>query len=130
MEYLIDLGIDEASLKMMLELNPEIKDLEIGELKEKIAILTNLNCSESQIRNIIITNSLYLSRSNEDVIKLIKRLLELGFKDLNILFDSNPFILNLDAYEIDNYLKVRLEKENLTDIIDDMETHPYLFDEI
>ena len=33
---------------------PLDKDLEVGELKERIAILTNLSCSESQIRNIII----------------------------------------------------------------------------
>ena len=50
---------------------------------------------------------------------------------LNILFDANPYILNLEPYEIDNYIKNRLEKnETLEDIIDDMDSNPYLFNEL
>ena len=131
MEYLIDLGIDDVSLKMMLELNPEIKDLDESEIKEKTIILSNLNCSDSQIRNIVVSNSLFLTRSNNDIMKLIKKLLELSFKDLNILFDSNPFILNLEPFEIDEYINSRLKNnELLENIIDDLETNTYLFNEI
>lgn len=128
MVYLIDLGIDEVSLKMMMELNPYIKDLNEEEIKEKISILSSLNCSEEQIRNIIVTNSLIFNRSNEDILSLIKKLVDFGFTSLNLLFDSNPFILNLDAYEIDNYINSRLENnEALEDVVDDLETNPWLF---
>ena len=40
-------------------------------------------------------------------------------------------LFNLEPYEIDNYIKNRLEKnETLEDIIDDMESNPYLFNEL
>ena len=56
---------------------------------------------------------------------------ELGFDTLNILLDGNPYILNLDAYEIEEYIKDRENNgEQLEDIVDDMSSNPYLFTEI
>lgn len=131
MEYLIDLGIDESSLKMMLELNPLIGELEEKDIKEKLILLSNLNCTEKQIRNIIVTNSLIYNRTNESILALIKKLFDFGFTSLNLLFDSNPFILNLDTYEIDKYINQRIKnKESLESIVDDLETNPWLFNEI
>ena len=61
----------------------------------------------------------------------LKKLEELGFDTLNILFDGNPYILNLDDYEIENYIKKREDKgELLEDIVDDMSSNPYIFQEI
>ena len=42
--------------------------------------------------------------------KLIVKILDIGIEDLNLLFDGNPFLLNVDYKEIDRIYK-RLEKE-------------------
>ena len=130
MEELFNLGISEDTIKSMLELNPNIKDLPKEEINNKIELLKNINCTDNQVINIISSNSLYLDRINDDIVKLIKYLLEKGFKCLNILFDSNPYILNLDVFEIDNYINKRLDSESLENIIDDLDSNPYLFNEI
>ena len=115
----------------MEEICPNIKELEAKEILEKIEILKNIKCDEIQIRNIISSNAQYLDRSNTDIEKLIKKLEELGFDTLNILFDGNPYILNLDDYEIENYIKNREDNgELLEDIVDDMSSNPYIFQEI
>ena len=50
---------------------------------------------------------------------------------LNILLDSNPYILNLEVFEIEKYIYERLNKdEELEDIIDDLESNPQLFNEL
>lgn len=70
-------------------------------------------------------------RDNEEIDKLIKRLKELGFSDLNILFDSNPFILNLKIYEINDYIENRVNHgENVEDIVDELSANTYLFNEM
>ena len=130
MEELFNLGISEDTIKTMMELNPNIKEITNKEINDKIKILKGINCTDSQIKNIISSNSLYLDKLNEDIIKLIKYLLEKGFRTLNILFDSNPYILNLEVFEIDNYINKRLSSEKLEDIIDDLDSNPYLFNEI
>lgn len=46
-------------------------------------------------------------------------------------YNSNPFILNLDEFEIDNYIKKRIiSGEKIEDIIDNLENNTYLFNEI
>ena len=130
-EILRKIGISDNTIEQMEEICPNIKELEEKEIKEKIEILKNIKCDEIQIRNIISSNAQYLDRSNTDIEKLIKKLEELGFDTLNILFDGNPYILNLDDYEIENYIKNREDKgELLEDIVDDMSSNPYIFQEI
>ena len=130
-EILKKLGISEKTIEQMEEICPNIKELSEDEILEKIEILKNIQCDEIQIRNIISSNALYLDRNNEDIEKLVQTMKELGFDTLNILFDGNPYILNLDAYEIEEYIKNRENNgELLENIIDDMESNPYLFEEI
>lgn len=131
MEELFNLGISNNTIKNMLELVPNIKEMSNKDIIDKINILKNINCSDYQITNIISSNPMYLDRTNEEILKLLQKLNNLGFNTLNILFDANPYILNLETYEIDNYIKNRLEKnETLEDIIDDMDSNPYLFNEL
>jgi hypothetical protein len=115
----------------MLEINPEIKDMSNEEIKQKIELLKLINCTEKQIINIISSNALYLSIAKVDYLKLITYLSKLGFNTLNILFDSNPYILDLAPYEIEQYIYIK-QKEGilLEDIIDELESNPYLFSEI
>ena len=63
-----------------------------------------INCDENQVINIISSNPMYLDRTNDGVLRLISKLKSYGFSMLNILFDSNPYILNLEVFEIENYI--------------------------
>lgn len=131
MKELLKLGFSECTIDEMLNQNPNIKDITYEELYQKINILKNIECSEEQVLNIIGSNPMYLDRSNNDVIKLLAFLDKLGFSVLSILIDSNPYILNLDVFEIDDYVKSRLSNgELLEDIVDDLDTNTYLFNEI
>ena len=130
-EILKSLEISEKTISEMIEVCPNIKELSEIEILEKIEILKKINCNNIQIRNIVSSNPMYLDRSNTDVNKLIEKMNEVGFSTLNILFDGNPYILNLDAFEIENYIKGRQKNgELLEDIVDDMECNLYVFQEI
>lgn len=131
MEEIINLGISENTIKCMLELNPNIKDMNNNEIIEKEYILKNIGCDKTQIVNIISSNSLYLDRTNDGIISLINKLIKLGFKNLNILFDSNPYILNLEPFEIDEYINRRISNgEILENIVSDLDSNPILFNEM
>lgn len=130
MKELYNLDISEDTIKSMLEQEPEIKEITEKEIKEKEIILETIGCKKNQIRNIISSNPFYLTIDNKEILKLIKLLYKYNFNSLNILFDSNPYILNLEAYEIENYINKRKKEENIEDIIDDLEDNPYLFSEI
>ena len=128
MQELYNLEIDENTLLTMVEMNPELKELTNEEVLDKINLLEIINCNKRQIKNIISSNSLYLTRLNTDIKKLINYLVSIGFKDLNILFEANPYILNLDEFEIKNYIDKRIKSgELLSNIVDDLDSNPYLF---
>ena len=131
MEELYNLGISYTTLKEMIEINSEILEMSNDEIIIKKEILNNIGCSDSQILNIISSNALMLSRTNTSLICLINYLKQLGFDNLNILFDSNPYILNLEQFEIKNYIEDRISKGDLLDeIIADLDTNPWLFNEM
>ena len=131
MEELYRIGISENTIKNMLELVPYISEMSEKEIKEKEIILKKVNCDENQVINIISSNPMYLDRTNDGVLKLISKLKSYGFSMLNILFDSNPYILNLEVFEIENYINNRLDSgEELEDIIDDLDSNPILFNKI
>ena len=128
---LYNLGISEKTLKNMIEINPEITELTNQEIIKKIEILKKINCSKSQILNIISSNPIFLSKTNKEIIKLLSFLIRIGFTTINILLDSNPYILNLEQFEIKNYIDNRTRKgETIDKIIDDIDNNPYLLQEI
>lgn len=118
MKMLFDLGLTEADFKNMLEINPDISDLDTN----LIEILKENGCDDEHIKNILIANPLYLSRSKEDILKLIDRLKELGLTNLKTTFDTNPWLLNKDVFEIDEFIKQQsnlgLTMDEIIDIID------------
>ena len=130
-EVLIDLGINKNTINQMLEICPDLEELNKEEIIRKIEILKNVKCDDFQIKSIIISNPRYLNRSDSDIRKLISKFEEYGFKNLDLLFDGNPYILNLDAFELNEYIIKRQESgELLEDIIEDMNANLNLFFEI
>ena len=131
MNELLNLDLSGETLREMVEINPDIMDLSSDEVKEKVELLKLLGCRDNQILNIISSNPMYLSRLNSDLISLINYLSEIGFTCLRILFDSNPSILNLDVFEVRNYIDNRMKNgETLEDIVDDLDSNTYLFNEM
>ena len=131
MEELYNLEISDDTLKTMIEIVPDLMDISNEEVREKIVLLDGLDCSKKQQSIIIGSNPNYLLRTNEEVINLVNCLKKHGFTLLNILFESNPYILNLDPFEIDNYINDRINNgEDVASIIDDLDSNPYLFNEM
>ena len=130
-EILKKIGISENTINQMEEICPNIKDLTNEEVLSKIEILKDINCDDIQIRNIISSNAMYLDKSNTDINKLINELRKLGFDNLDLLFDGNPNILNLDDFEVRKYIEDRERNgELLEDIVDDMSSNLFIFEEI
>lgn len=131
MEELYNLGISENTLKSMLDVEPNLNDLSDKEIQEKEILLSKIGCSRNEIINIISSNCSFLTKTNKEIIKLITYLNQIGFDNLNILFDANPYILNLETFEIEEYINKEVSKgKELEDIIDELDSNPYLFNEI
>lgn len=131
MEELFNLGISEKTMDNMLDINPCLKQISKNEILHKIQLLKSINCSDREIFNVISSNPIYLNQTNDKLVTLFNYLLSLGFSTLDVLFDANPYILNLDIFEIEKYINTRLNSgELLEDIIDDLDSNPFLFNEI
>ena len=131
MKELFKLNLSNEELKDILEINPEIKEMENEEIKELINLLKNVGCEERHITNIIYANPFYFSRSYEDIKALILKLYQLGLTHIYTIFDSNPFLLNKDSDEIDKFIEIK-QKEGLSleEIIDIIDSDSYQIDEI
>jgi hypothetical protein len=100
-------------------------------MEEITYFLKKIGCDECIIKNVIMSNEQVLSRSISDLEKLVAKLREIGLTDIVDLLDANPYILNLDAYEIDDYIKRKEESgESFDEIVDALESEPALFMEI
>lgn len=125
-DFLLSLGISENEIKDIMEFNKYL--LDYGDYEKNIEILKIIGCDDKEIKNIIISNPNILIRDSNDIINLVKCFNKYRFSYLNILFDSNPFLLNKDDYELEEYIK---EKKNmglgLDEIIDLLDSEPYDF---
>lgn len=131
MDILFNLGIEEIDIKNMIEQCPVIMEMETLEIEKKIELLKQIGCEDRHIRNILICNPFYLDRLDTDIINLINLLVKNKFECINLLLDSNPFILNKDYFEVEDYINNRLsEGVLLEDMVDELESNPYLFEEI
>ena len=128
---LLNIGIDEINLKYMLESNPNIKELMEEEIIEKIELLRNIGCNDNYIKNIIISNPWYLDRCSSDVIEFIKKLIYLGITRIDLLINDNPYLLNIDVFELEEFID-KLTKENysLEEIIDMFEENSNIIFEL
>lgn len=130
MDRLLNLGISDDDLKYILEQVPKINDMTSEEIDEKIDILTYVNCDEEQIRNIIVCNPRYLNKFTDDILKLISYLKKIGLSSLNLLFEANPYFLDYDVFELEDYVSEEIKNgRKLEEIIDEIESNPYIIDE-
>ena len=122
MNELLLFGINEEEIKEINEKSNVLKDVTDKEIKDRINLLREINCEDKIIKNIIISNPDYLNRSVDDILKLIKKLLELNIERIDITFDGNPWLLNKDDLEIDEFIKEKKESgmdyEDILDLID------------
>lgn len=119
MDVLIRFGFSIEEINNIMNSNEEINDINDEQINEVINILEGLGCNSHQIKNILITNPFVLTTEITEIKKLIVKILDIGIEDLNLLFDSNPFLLNIDYKEIDHiYKKLEKEGKNKDEILD------------
>lgn len=109
MDILIKFGFSIEEIKNMMDTNLDIDNIDDEILKSLIDILKENACSEDEVRNILISNPFYLSRNYDTVVKLIDAMKDYGLVSLNTIFDTNPFILNL---EDNDFLELIRNKKN------------------
>ena len=130
MNRLYELGISDKEIKFMLEQCSEIMNMSELEVDEKIDILKYVGCTMKQVKNIIIANPYYLCRMNEDILKLISYLKKIGLTSINLLFDSNPFFLNYDRFEVEEYINGKVDSGmEIDDVVYSIIDNPYIIDE-
>ncbi len=125
LDKLIALGIREIDINNIKEF---INEDYAEDFVEIIKLLTNINCHDAMIRNIVVGNPFILQRDYELVKDLIDYMTSVGFKNLNLLFDSYPLFLNKNKFEIEEYLNKHQDKRR-EDIIDELESDPLLIEE-
>lgn len=131
MKELFNLNLSNEELKDIIEINPDIKEMDPEEIKELINLLKSIGCEERHITNIIYANPFYLNRDYEDIKNLMLKLYQLGLTHIYTIFDSNPFLLNKDSDEIDEFIeKKQNEGLSLEDIVDIIDSDSYQIDEI
>lgn len=118
MDTLVRYGFSIEDIKNMMDSNQEIENIEDSVILKLIKLLENENCSQDSIKNIFITNPFYLNRDVEKVERLFKELKKNGIKKLNILFDMNPYLLNLNDTDLnDLIISKRLNRKDFAEFI-------------
>lgn len=111
------------------EINENIDLTSIEDSDKLISLLEQINCKEETIKHIILSNPNYLKRDYKDILNLINKLYSLGLTDLYVIFESNPYLLNKDAFEIDEFIEEKLhEGLTLNKIIDIIDSESDLID--
>ena len=128
LDKLIELGIREIDINNIKEF---INEDNLDDFNKIIELLKNVNCSESMLRNIVVGNPFIMNSTYEDILELTNYLTSIGFKNLNLLYDSYPMFLNKDVMEIQDYIENKVKNNNsLEDIIDELESNPLLIEEL
>ena len=122
--------LSKNTLAQMLEVSPDLKDLTSEEAEIRIQLLRDIGCSDRKISGIVSSSCSYLLKSISDINELFDTLSGYGFTNLNSLFFANPLILDLDSFEIEEYINGRIESGEIEeDIVNELQDKPYLFRE-
>ena len=121
MDILIRYGFTIDEIKIMMDTNSLIEDINDNNIKSIINILEKVNCNLDDIKNILICNPFCITNNINDINNLIDKLKDIGILELNRLFTTNPYILNISDKELDKLYnekkEVGLNKEEIIDYI-------------
>lgn len=119
MDGLIRFGFTIEEINILMDSNEDISLVSDNSVNEIIKLLKDNNCSNNTIKNIFICNPFVITSNIIDTTKLINKLKELGFTNINLLLDSNPYILNISDKELEKlYNKKKDEGLKSSEIID------------
>ncbi len=128
MDYLFEI-FSSLEIEEVFNYNNLFHSLNIDDIKQHIAILRSINCHDNDIRNIILSYPEYLNRSITDVEHLISKLRDLGIEDLDVVFDSYPYLLSKNDFEIEKFINDKVKDGyDFLDIVDELESTPYVID--
>ena len=99
MDALIRYGFSVEEIRNIMNTNEDINNITDKDINEVIKILEKYNCKINHIKNIIITNPFILTRDLDEIEKTIKVLIEFS-KRIEVLLDTNPFVLNISDRDI------------------------------
>jgi len=121
MDILIRYGFTIDEIKIMMDTNLSIEDINDDNIKDIINNLELVNCSKEEIKNILICNPFCITNNITDINNLINKLKDIGIIELNKLFRTNPYILNISDKELDKLYNIKvsegLQKEEIIDYI-------------
>lgn len=109
MNYLYNLDLNENEILDIVDANEEVKDLSEEEMLKYIYILIDIGCTQKQIHTIITSNPAYFSRDTEDVGSFLRKLKSYDI-DVSLAVEANPWLLNKDSFELDEFIN---EKRSL-----------------
>ena len=112
MDVLIRYGFSITEIKNMMDTNPDIESTPDKSIYEIIEILNSIGCLSNHIKNIFYSNPYCLSKKPQDIKRVIDKLYDLNLTHLEVLIDTNPYLLNISSKEIQKAYKQK-EKENL-----------------
>lgn len=109
MNYLYNLDLNENEILDIAEANGEVQDLSEEEMIKYIYVLIDIGCTQKQIHTIITSNPAYFSRDVEDVGTFLRKLKSYDV-DVSLAVEANPWLLNKDSFELDEFIN---EKRSL-----------------
>lgn len=109
MNYLYNLDLNENEILDIVDANEEVKDLSEEEMLKYIYILIDIGCTQKQIHTIITSNPAYFSRDIDDVGTFLRKLKSYDV-DVSLALEANPWLLNKDSFELDEFIN---EKRSL-----------------
>lgn len=109
MNYLYNLDINENEILDIAEANGEVQDLSEEEMIKYIYVLIDIGCTQKQIHTIITSNPAYFSRDVDDVGTFLRKLKSYDV-DVSLALEANPWLLNKDSFELDDFIN---EKRSL-----------------
>jgi len=125
--FLLKLGLNENEIKNIIEFNSFIIEEDNKDIEKIVFLLKSINMNENNIKELVISNPMVLNRTYEDIYNLILKLKEYKFDSINYLLEANPYFINYDVYEIENYYN---SKENSIEEVTEMiENNPFIIEE-
>lgn len=109
MNYLYNLDLNENEILDIADANEEVQDLSEEEMLKYIYVLIDIGCTQKQIHTIITSNPAYFSRDIDDVGTFLRKLKSYDV-DVSLALEANPWLLNKDSFELDEFIN---EKRSL-----------------